>query len=405
MGAGRGSGKLPLFTRRAILGHAVKWSVGMSAASVSGFLLEPMMVPAADGPSVALGTLAYRRRFNVKDSPYGAIGDGVVDDGPAIQAAIDDAARAGGGVVILPAGTYLLNSVQWQTGVRAYLLNYFSGIAIVGAGRNLTTLRAGPGLPNETRILSANSADGTRRVSDVHLQDFTVDGSAAQQPDARCMVGISNVWTDGVTLMGVRVQRVKGTPGAQGEGVGFDSYFATNHQYVDCEAVQNGAATGSGFGATYARDIAYRNCRASGSAHWMGFTVFKSESVEYQDCHGALNAQRGLNCEQSKSVRYVNCRAGGQAASNLGDGIYVYQSSNVDVIDCISNSNLNGLLNNGSSVRVIRGDFSQNRSAGMAFVSQTDWDNTRLDEPPAVSTNGLASVLIEGQPQVIEGMS
>jgi nitrous oxidase accessory protein NosD len=190
-----------------------------------------------------------------------------------------------------------------------------------------------------------------------------------------------------------------------GEGVGFDSYYATNHQYVDCEAVQIGGATGSGFGASYAKDIAYSNCRASGSAHWMGFTVFKSEAITYQDCHGALNAQRGLNCESSKSVRYVNCRAGGQAASNRGDGIYVYQSSDVDVIDCVSNSNLNGLLNNGSSVRVIRGDYSDNRSAGLAFVSEADWENTRLDEAPAVSTNGLASILIQGQPQVIEGMS
>jgi len=393
-------------TRRAILGHAVKWLVGIGAASISGFFLAPMMVPAADGPYLSLGYLAYRRLFNVTLPPYGAAGDGLADDGPAIQAAIDDAARAGGGIVYLPAGTYLLKSLQWQTGVRAYLLNYFSGIAIIGAGRNLTTLRAGPGMPNETRILSANSANGASRVSQVHFQDFTVDGAAALQPAARCMVGISNVWTDRITLVGVRVERVKGTAGAEGEGVCFDSYNATNHEYLDCEAVQTGvAATGSGFGATYASDITYRGCRASGSGYWMGFTVFRSETVSYHDCHGVLNAQRGLNCEYSKGIRYVNCHAGGQAARNLGDGIYVYQSSNVDVIDCVSNGNLNGLLNNGSSVRVIRGDFSQNRSAGLAFVSQTDWDNTTLEEPPAVSTNGLASILIQGQPQIIEGMS
>lgn len=377
--------------------------MGIGAASVSGFLLEPLMVPAADWPS--LETLSHRRLFNVQLPPYGAVGDGLVDDAPAIQAAINDAARAGGGIVYLPAGTYLLNSFQWQSGVRVFLLNYFSGIAIIGAGRDLTTLRAGPGMPTETRILSANSADGKSRVSAVHLEEFTVDGSATQQPDARSMVGISNVWTDRVTLRGVRVQRVKGTPEAHGEGVGFDSYYATNHQYIDCEAVQSGGATGSGFGASYAKGIRYRSSRASGSAHWMGFTVYKSEAIEYQDCHGALNAQRGLNCEQSKSVRYVNCRAGGQAASNRGDGIYVYQSSDVDVIDCVSNSNLNGLLNDGSTVRVIRGDYSENRAAGLAFVSEADWENTRLDEAPAVSTNGLASILIQGQPQTIEGMS
>ena len=405
MGAGA-SGELRQFTRRAILGQAVKWSVGIGAAAASSSLLAPFVVPAAGGSGPALGYLAHRRVFNVMLQPYRAFGNGLSDDGPAIQAAIDDAARAGGGIVYLPAGTYLLNSVQWQTSVRAYLLNYFSGIALVGAGRDLTTLRAGPGMPNETRILSANSASGASVVSQVVFQNFTVDGAADRQPAAKCMVGISNVWTDQVTLIGVRVEHVKGTAGAEGEGVCFDSYYATNHSYRDCEAVQLGVATtGSGFGATYARGISYRDCRASGSGYWMGFTVFKSENVAYHDCHGLLNAQRGLNCEYSQGIRYINCRAGGENARNRGDGIYVYRSSDVHVMDCVSNGNLNGLVNSGSSLAVIRGDFSENRSAGLAFGSQTDWENTSLEEPVAVSTNRLGPILIQGQPQIIEGMS
>lgn len=51
--------------------------------------------------------------FNVKS--YGAIGDGSTDDTSAIQAAIDAAAAAGGGVVYFPAGTYIVGGALQDT--------------------------------------------------------------------------------------------------------------------------------------------------------------------------------------------------------------------------------------------------------------------------------------------------
>ncbi|HEX8352419.1 MAG TPA: glycosyl hydrolase family 28-related protein, partial [Pyrinomonadaceae bacterium] len=39
---------------------------------------------------------------------FGAAGDGVTDDGPALQAALDALAAAGGGTLLVPAGRYAI---------------------------------------------------------------------------------------------------------------------------------------------------------------------------------------------------------------------------------------------------------------------------------------------------------
>lgn len=60
------------------------------------------------------GTAADPRIFNVKD--YGALGDGSTDDTAEIQAAIDAAEAAGGGVVFFPAGVYVVGGALQDTG-------------------------------------------------------------------------------------------------------------------------------------------------------------------------------------------------------------------------------------------------------------------------------------------------
>src|SRR5437868_9414663 len=49
---------------------------------------------------------AQTNPLNLKD--FGAVGDGVTNDGPALQAALDALAAGGGGILFVPAGRYAI---------------------------------------------------------------------------------------------------------------------------------------------------------------------------------------------------------------------------------------------------------------------------------------------------------
>ena len=115
---------------------------------------------ALDAQLVNVGLLDVRR--------YGAKGDGVADDRPAIQAAID--ATNGKGIVYLPLGTYYLGSVG-----PLLLPPDADGLTIRGAGEGCATLLLSSTCAGAFYFDRSADADTFQNIT---LEDFTVDANS-----------------------------------------------------------------------------------------------------------------------------------------------------------------------------------------------------------------------------------
>lgn len=125
--------------------------------------------------------------FNAKN--YGATGAGATDDSAAIQDAVDAATAADGGIVHLPAGTYLLDStlnvpekvILWGSGGRATILkrgaNNVPLVSIYGIATGDHIFGSG------LRDLGFDGDDGTATAVDivyashVHIQDVEINNN------------------------------------------------------------------------------------------------------------------------------------------------------------------------------------------------------------------------------------
>lgn len=145
--------------------------------------------PTATGNSVATAADAAAARtaigaerlatFNVKD--YGAVGNGTADDTTAIQSAIDAAVAAGGGQVLLDAGTYKVTS--------SLILG--SNVSIIGCGPQ-SVIKAGAVI---TCLIKNDYASGNSNIS---LRNFTLDRSASQH--GILVNGVTNFLADGLEI-------------------------------------------------------------------------------------------------------------------------------------------------------------------------------------------------------------
>ncbi|MGA2080400.1 MAG: right-handed parallel beta-helix repeat-containing protein [Holophaga sp.] len=221
---------------------------------------------------------------NVRDAPYLAKGDGVADDTGAIQRAVDAVAGTGGAVLV-PAGTYRVNTIA----------NSNRGLVLGGR----MTLAMAPGA-----VLKAipNASGNYTLVSVAGASDVTVLGGTLLG-DRGAHAGTAGEWGMGLSVQGSRRVTVAGVSARECWGDGFYISGSAEVTFDSVLAVHNRR---NGLSITSCRSVTVRG------------SVFR-------DSRGTA-PQDGLDVEPNpgetvSGALITGCLFAGNAGNGLEDGV------------------------------------------------------------------------------------
>ncbi|WP_225773397.1 glycosyl hydrolase family 28-related protein [Pseudomonas sp. Marseille-Q5115] len=232
--------------------------------------------------------------FDVKD--FGATGDGVTDDTLAVQAAIDAAAAAGGGRVILPAGTYRISPGSDHTGL---LLK--DNVALDGAGMGLTVIKLDDSNDLVTGLLRGAG-------DNLEINRLTLDGNGRGER------GVSDCWsTNGTTNLLLDAVEAVG-----GSGYGIDLRSAQGEVTVrNCVARQNGL---DGIAADTAAVVLLQD-NASYLNLGAGYSL--GGNVRLEDSEASRNGGDGIRLGEQPLSDQQAIVDGGITLANGGNGVLI----------------------------------------------------------------------------------
>ena len=298
--------------------------------------------------------------FNVK--AYGAVGNDSTDDTAAIQAAVDAANTAGGGIVFFPQGVYKIqtNPIKLYSGTTPSIVGY-SSITMMGVGTSAAGSTTGSCIKQYTTgvdvIKSLNdAANGAQALSNT-IMDLTVMFGGATLTNSGNGIYLAQQAASGPSFQGWNIQNVTAI-NCQGSGkYGFNFESIITSAVVNCEtnSCANGFyANGQSGGAfnSVCTAVTFTNCYANMSTNGLiGFNCQDNTYMTYQSCavdYGVNSAGAAYKVGGSSAISYYGCGCelasvtltnmwliGGDAASNASNGVGIYNCYSFQSKSCI----------------------------------------------------------------------
>jgi len=190
--------------------------------------------------------------YNVKDSAYGAVGDGVADDTTAILAAISAAGATG--TVFFPAGTYLHTQLTITGQTR-----------LLGAGEDSVTLKAKTGAAGPLLNIAPAS-----RTPGFYVGGFTIDMTNASGITALGMTKTSHSLVENISI----------NKGDKGMSLGPDFYQSVvRHCRID-NCATNGVFYNADTGSESRFEDVHIDCTTTPRTTTVGFEYKSTTSTD-----------------------------------------------------------------------------------------------------------------------------
>lgn len=253
------------------------------------------------------------------------LGDGIRDNRTGIQRALDTVSSAGGGIVFIPRGIYLLNSFSSSF----YTVRAKTGVSVYGEGP-MSVLKVGNNLRSATQGITV-LYENTLPLADITYRDFMVDWNGANnlQPSPETADSLVN--------------RIGGAAG--NKNVHFNRVYFKNsagHHHITLQVASSGNPNGN---------CSVVDCDFNNAGLAIAGNVITDHSSIYLECpNSVISGNRffmdNLNDTVCTAIDCINS----PGSTLVGNSVYGYTNGfNVSAI----NSDASGITVSGNLARSV----------------------------------------------------